>query len=212
MRRSPFFWCKILQTTTFSTPKFAIPFSVALLTLTACSGNNTATTAPDNTTTVDSSTVETAPIDWTGRACESPFYENTLGTYGGDFIYQDSAPRACRWSGEITITGVSEPDSGNCNLSGTVTATLTEQGTQLDNAPYVCAVMNSPVFYVADEAGIIELNTPVPSSFIVQLDEGLLPGVDENGIALQYPVTQFEAFTVGGGSLITNTSTLSIIN
>lgn len=158
-------------------------------------------------TPTETATDTPAVIDWTGRACESPGYQSALGTYAGELQFLDDAPRSCRWNAEIVIAGRSEADSEVCTLSGSINVTLVEQGTQLENTPYICAEMSQPTGYATGLTQGLDLNVSGQYSFILQME---VPhsSVDANGIALVNALTQFEAVLVGEGGLIATTGTL----
>ena len=104
------------------------------LALVGCSGSSSDNGAADE--------LVSGTIDWTGRACESPAITNVLGTYMGELQFTDDSARSCRWNAEIVINGVNQPDAAVCNLSGSVTTTLIEQGTQLDDMPYILSLIH----------------------------------------------------------------------
>ena len=144
--------------------------------------------------------------DWTGQACESPALRNVLGSYVGELRFSDDSARSCRWNAEIVINGVSEPNNEICSLSGSVTTTLIEQGTQID-VPYICAEMSQPTGFASGLMEGLSLNTATTNSVILQLDEPTT-AFDSNGLSQINAVTQFESLTVGGGSLISANGTI----
>ncbi len=186
-------------------PKLAVPVSVIAFTLTACSGGGS--NGLSTTSNTDNNLATTVPIDWTGRACESPAFRNTLGTYTGELQFQDSAARSCRWSAEITIAGSSALATEDCNLSGNIEVTLIEQGTQLEESPYLCAEINQATDYATGLQETLDLNIATPTSFQLQL-EAPFPEFDVNGLALVNAVTQFESIVVGGDRLTAVTGTI----
>ena len=145
-------------------------------------------------------------LDWTGQACESPALRNVLGSYVGELRFSDDSARSCRWNAEIVINGVSEPNNEICSLSGSVTTTLIEQGTQID-VPYICAEMSQPTGFASGLMEGLSLNTATTNSVILQLDEPTT-AFDSNGLPQINAVTQFESLTVGGGSLISANGTI----
>ncbi len=176
-------------------------FTVCFI-LTACGGSGSSSPTTDTTAPVPVS------VDWTGQACESPALQNVLGTYSGELQFADDAPRSCRWNTTIVIAGVNEQDSLICSLSGSVTAVLVEQGTQLAGAPYICAEMAQQTEFASGLLEGLDLNIATTNSLILQLDEPTVD-VDANGLTRINAVTQFESLTVGGGNLIAANGTIS---
>ena len=171
------------------------------LVLAGCSGSS-----GGNVTSAESG--PSAAIDWTGQACESPALLNILGAYRGEFQFSDDSARSCRWNAEVVINGVNEPDTAVCNLFGSVSTTLIEQGTQLEGVPYICAELSQQTEFASGLLEGLDLNVATSSSLILQLDEPTLE-FDSNGLLQIHAVTQFESLTIGGGNLISATGTLS---
>lgn len=146
--------------------------------------------------------------EWIGQACESPGIRNVLGSYAGELQYSDDSARSCRWDAEIVINGVNEPDTAVCNLFGSVTSTLVEQGTQLDGAPYLCAEGSQQTEFASGLLDGLDLNVATRNSLILQLDQPTV-GVDSNGLLQINAVTQFESLTIGGGNLISANGTIA---
>lgn len=198
-----------MQTRFIRFAKLAAPFSVALLALTACSGSNSSGPA---TTPSDNIPDTTSAIDWTGRACESPAYKNSLGTYTGELTLVDTnLDRFCRWNAEIVIAGTNATGSDDCNITGSIKTTFVEQGSQIENSPYLCAEMNQSAGYETGLSNGLDLNVASMNSFIVQLDDPPA-AADANGIELIHAITLLESLTIGSGILKATTGTITRSN
>lgn len=173
--------------------KNIVGISVALLTLTGCSSSG------------ESISVPVPPEDFTGRVCESPIYQEILGTFSGELQFS-AGGRFCMWNATVTVTPAAVSDDLSCEIEGTIALTLLQQGAQTD-IPFVCDTGVRDVEF-ANGLGVgDDLTTVRP----VSLGFNFLPFLEQTDAAgnqLVPAVTQFQFGIVDLGELILDNGTL----
>lgn len=171
--------------------------SVSLLVLAGCSSGGGSVAIPDPTAEVD------AQEDFTGRVCESPIYQEIIGSYNGQLQFSEG-DRLCVWDTTVSVMPV-ESDDQNCEIEGTIASTLLQQGPAA-NIPYVCDSGVRDVVFVNGLAVGDDLTTLRP----VDLGFNFFPSLellDAAGNEIVYAVTQFEFGVIDIDELTTENGT-----
>jgi len=132
--------------------------------------------------------VVTAPIDYTGRVCESPIFKQIIGTFSGE-LQATEGDRFCVWDATVSVSAAVSDDQ-SCELEGTIATTLVQQGPAAA-LPYVCDVGVRDVTFVNGLQIGDDLTTVRP----VSLGFNYLPFLEERdsaGNELVFAVPQFQ--------------------
>ena len=72
------------------------------------------------------SSCASSPVDWTGAVCESPIYEDMIGTFTGELTVP-SGGGACVWNTTVVVSGENSDEA--CEMTGSIESVLnTDQG------------------------------------------------------------------------------------
>lgn len=131
------------------------------------------------------------PTDWTNNACESPIYQEMIGTFSGELRFA-SAGRSCVWNSVVKVTGTSE--GASCTLNGSIDSTVIQQGAQTE-LPYLCDTGIREVTFTSGLRVGDDLISIRPES----MGFNYLPSLEQSDAAgneLIHPVTQYEYVVV----------------
>lgn len=131
------------------------------------------------------------PTDWTDNACESPIYQEMIGTFSGELSFS-AADRSCVWSSTVVVNGTSE--GATCTLKGSIDSTLIQQGAPT-RLPYTC---NAGVLDVTFTSGL-RVGDDLISVRPESMGFNYLPSLEQldvTGNELIHPVTQYEYVVV----------------
>ena len=137
------------------------------------------------------------PVDFTGRVCESPIYQEIIGTFSGTLQFSEGG-RFCIWETTVSVLPALSDDQ-SCEIEGTIASTVVQQGPQTD-IPFVCDSGVREVMFVNGLQVGDDLTTLRP----VSLGFNFLPFLEQTDAAgneLIPAVTQSEFGVVDLGEL-----------
>jgi len=172
--------------------KNIVGFSVALIILTGCSSGG------------ESIREEVLPVDFTGRVCESPIFQEIIGTFSGELQFSEGG-RFCIWNTTVSVMPAVSDDQ-SCEIEGTIASVVVQQGPQT-NLPFVCDAGVRDVLFVNGLQVGDDLTTLRPVSLGFNFPPSL-EQQDAAGNELVPAVTQFEFGVVGMGELLLENGTL----